>query len=124
MKLKKYKTPQAIEQLVFRMKPELVEKWIETDYEIWTKGLAEWPGFAGKEIWVSRDRPGEVTAVVYWTDYALWKAIDSQWLAETEKQFAERFGAGNAELIGEGHNENQLLKVCETVEVENGEAER
>ncbi len=115
MKLKKYKTPQAIEQLVFRVKPELIEKWIEIDYEIWTKGLAAWPGFAGKEIWVSRDRPGEVTAVVYWRDYDLWKAVDPQWLAETEKQFTDRFGAGNAELVKEGHKENQLLKVCESV---------
>ena len=120
MELKKFETPYAIEQLVFRVKPELIDSWIETDYEIWTKGLAEWPGFAGKEIWISSDRPGEVTAVVYWTDYKLWKAVDVEWLAETENKFAEAFGPGNAELIGEGHNENQMLKVCEIRGLEHG----
>jgi len=115
MKLKKYDKPQAIEQLIFKVKPELVEKWIELDHEIWTKGLARWPGFAGKEIWVNDDVPGEVTAIVYWSDYDKWKAIDPEWLAETDERFTDEFGSDNVSLIGELHNERQQYRVREVV---------
>ncbi len=116
MKMKRYKKPEAVEQLILHVKPELVERWIELDHEIWTEGLAKWPGFAGKEVWVNGDRPGEVMAVVYWSDFDLWKAIDTEWLMETDRRFNEAFGAGNARLVEEVHKRNQFYKVCETVE--------
>lgn len=115
MKLKKYESPQAVEELVFKVKPELIDKWVELDYEIWTKGLAQWPGFAGKEIWINRDKPGIVTAVVYWSDYSLWKSVDETWLAETDERFTRAFGAENVSLVRELHTERQMLRICEVV---------
>jgi uncharacterized protein (TIGR03792 family) len=120
MELKRYDKPLAVEQLILHVKPDLVERWIELDHEIWTKGLAQWPGFAGKEVWVNEDRPGEVQSVVYWSDYKLWKAIDGAWLAETDQKFNELFGEGNARMVEEIHHRNQFYKVCEVV-MEEGE---
>jgi uncharacterized protein (TIGR03792 family) len=114
MKLKRFEKPVAVEQLILHVKPDLLEEWIELDHEIWSEGLAKWPGFAGKEVWVNNDRPGEVMAVVYWSDYDLWKAIDHQWLIETDREFNRRFGDGNARIVEEAHLRNQFYKVCET----------
>ncbi len=80
----------AIEQLVFRIDPEHRDRWLELDHEIWTAALAECEGFAGKEAWVSGDKPEEVTSVIYWTSLDCWPRIDPEWV--TSWDFGARMG--------------------------------
>jgi len=113
MELTRFAKPLAVEELIMRIRPDLLEKWIELDHQIWTKGLAEWPGFAGKELWLSGMVPGEVTVIVYWTDLDLWKAIDEEWLERTDKQVFDILGKENIEYVEARHSVNQKYKVIE-----------
>jgi uncharacterized protein (TIGR03792 family) len=113
MELTKFEKPMAVEHLLFKVKPELVDKFIELDHEIWTKQLSQYPGFVSKEVWVSKSVPGEVATIIYWSDINLWKAIDHHELIETDKKFTEAIGEGNAELYKAWHEESQFYKVTE-----------
>lgn len=113
MKLNRFEKPSAVEELVFRVKPELVEKFIEIDHEIWTKYLANCPGFESKEVWVSDTKPGEVTSIIYWSDYALWKQISEEEMAEVQKKFDELMGLENYEFVCAPHESSQKYRICE-----------
>ena len=113
MDLKKYKKPEAIEHLLFEVKPELVDQFVELDFEIWTKKLSQYPGFLAKETWVSKDVIGEVATIIYWSDYALWKAIDHNELIELDRIFTEAMGKENFRIKRAFHDENQFYKIME-----------
>lgn len=112
MKLETFDKQVAVEQLLFQVKPDLVDAFIQLDHELWTAVLEQYPGFAGKEVWVSQTVPGQVMSIIYWEDYEAWKAIDHQVLVDTDREFGQRFGTDNFQLIGEHHNDNQFFKVC------------
>lgn len=113
MELIKFEKPLAVEHLLFKVTPELVDKWIEVDHEVWTLELSKQPGFLKKETWVSRDVPGDITTIVYWSDIDLWKSIDHDWLMEVDKKFNQIIGEGNSQLVRAYHTENQFFKVNE-----------
>ncbi|MFW5856005.1 MAG: TIGR03792 family protein [Bacillota bacterium] len=113
MEYRKYEKPMAVEQLLFKVKPDLVDKFIKLDHEIWTKALARYPGFVSKEVWVSDTNAGEVMTVVYWEDLESWKSIDHQELNEINERFQEAMGEGNAVLHRELHKESQFYKVTD-----------
>lgn len=113
MELKKYDKPEAIEHLLFEVDPDLVDKFVELDFEIWTKKLSQYPGFLKKETWVSKDKPGEVATIIYWSDYDLWKAIDHNVLIEVDKVFTEKMGEGTFKIKRAFHDENQFYKIME-----------
>lgn len=111
----RYAQPPAIEHLVFQVKPERLEAWLELDHELWTLGEARrWPGLLRKEVWLNPAVPGEVHCLIYWSDYRQWMAIDQEWLDETERRFAERFGAGDYRLVRSDHADGvQYYKISE-----------
>lgn len=115
MKMVRPKRPWAVEQLVFEMDPNSVERWLKLDHEIWTEGLALQPGFVRKEIWTSSKRPGRITATIWWESFEQWTAIDPQWLAETEAVFTAAFAPSEAKLVGELHQKDQNYMIVETV---------
>ena len=53
----------VIEFLKFKVTPELREKFIQKDAEIWTAALARYPGFLSKEVWIDPNTPAEVVMV-------------------------------------------------------------
>ena len=112
MKFKEFDNKVAVEQLVFRVKPEKVKEFIELDHQIWTKELESKPGFKGKEVWVSDDKT-KILTTVYWRSLEEWKSIDHEVLAETDEKFTKALGQDNFELIRELHKENQYYKVAE-----------
>lgn len=103
----------AVEYLVFEVKPELVDRFVEVDHQYWTLFLKEQPGFISKEVWVNKSKPGEVSLIVYWNSLAEWKAIPAEKLMETEQKFTAAFGAGNSKIVKEVHHDNLLYKVRE-----------
>jgi len=113
MKLEIFDKPVAVEQLLFEVNPQRVEEFIRLDHELWTGTLEQYPGFAGKEVWVSDTVPGQVLSVIFWEDFDAWKEIDPQVLMDTDAAFGKRFGSGDFRLVGEFHNENQFYKVSQ-----------
>jgi uncharacterized protein (TIGR03792 family) len=79
-----------IEWLKFRVAPEERERFIQKDEEIWTAVLAKYPGFLGKEVWLSPN-PEEVVFVIRWNTKEEWKAIPQAVLEATERRFASTF---------------------------------
>lgn len=54
----------VIELLKVKIPPELREKCIQKDAEIWTAALAKYPGFMGKEVWINPNDPTEVVLII------------------------------------------------------------
>ncbi|MBD2015540.1 TIGR03792 family protein [Microcoleus sp. FACHB-53] len=82
----------VIEWLKLRVSPELREKFIQKDAEIWTSMLATYPGFLGKEVWINPETPTEVIIVIRWASREAWESVPSERLKEVEKQFTQEFG--------------------------------
>ncbi|MDB0439484.1 TIGR03792 family protein [Clostridioides difficile] len=113
MKLKSFERPLFIEELTFRINTNLIEKYLQLDYEIWVKGLELLEGFAGSEIWISESNPGEVTSIIYWTDYKYYKNIDKDWLSDRKKMMSELMGEENVEFVRAEHDVNKKYKLRE-----------
>ncbi|MDC7235848.1 MAG: TIGR03792 family protein [Spirochaetales bacterium] len=113
MKLERIAKPEAVEQLIISIDPpDQVDRWIELDHEIWSKGLAKWPGYIRKEVWSNPDKPGILTILIYWESLEQWKAVDLDWLMETDRLFDESFFPAKAEIIGTPHEENQQYLIA------------
>ena len=82
----------VIEWLKLRVSPELREKFIQKDAEIWTSMLATYPGFLGKEVWINPETPTEVIIVIRWASREAWESVPSERLKYVEKQFTQEFG--------------------------------
>jgi uncharacterized protein (TIGR03792 family) len=91
-----------------KVNPELREKFIQADEKVWTARLAQYPGFAGKEVWIDPNRADEVVLVIRWADRESWKSIPVEQLNETEQQFAQQMGADTYQMIEAG--EYQIRK--------------
>ncbi|ACB51993.1 putative dimeric alpha-beta barrel protein [Crocosphaera subtropica ATCC 51142] len=89
----------VIEWLKFQVSPESRDIFIQLDNEIWTPVLAEFPGFLGKEVWISPNIPQEVTLIIRWETREQWKAIPQTLLEETEQKFAQRMQDHPYEMI-------------------------
>lgn len=70
-----------IEFLTFAVDAADQPEWFAVDERIWTRYLRRQPGFVRKQLWVSRDQPHEVNAMIQWTDEQSWKAIPADQLA-------------------------------------------
>ena len=102
----KFEQPQAIEHLVFQVKPERFEEWLALDHELWTLAEAQLcPGLLRKEVWVNQNVPGEVHCVIYWRNYADWMSISPQWLEANERKFAEHFGPNEVKCVRADHTD-------------------
>lgn len=110
MKLQKLAQKQAVEQLVFKIDPESLERCLELDHKIWTCGLASQPGFAGKEVWLDPNNPDQITYTIYWDSLEQWKAIDNDYLCTLQKEFDEAFAPYSCVLIRELHHEQQWYR--------------
>jgi uncharacterized protein (TIGR03792 family) len=80
-----------VEILEFLVAPEHQEAFIAADRAIWSAGLASYPAFERKEIWISIESPQLVTCVIYWRDRSGWKEIAPQYLLELQMVFDRAF---------------------------------
>ena len=113
MELIKKENPEAVEELIFKVSPDFIDRFLEIDHDIWTKMLSQCPGFVSKEVWLSKDCPGEITQIIYWTDISLWKSIPQEELNQTQIEFDTAVGEGNYEWVGAPHESNQKFKIME-----------
>lgn len=82
----------VIELLKFKVVPELRERFIQTDAEIWTQTIASRPGFLSKEVWINPNELTEVMIIIRWATREQWKSIPANLLAQTERRFAQQLG--------------------------------
>lgn len=82
----------VIELLKFKVAPELRERYIQQDAEIWTTALAKYPGFLGKEVWINHQDPTELILIIRWATREQWKSIRQEELQSIEAKFAQAMG--------------------------------
>jgi uncharacterized protein (TIGR03792 family) len=92
----------VIEWLKIQVSPELRQRFILKDNEIWTATLSRYPGFLGKEVWLDPQKANEVVLVIRWTDRESWKAVPADVLEQTDRQFAQQMGVGTNRIIEAG----------------------
>jgi uncharacterized protein (TIGR03792 family) len=88
----------VIEWLKFRVTPELREKFVQKDDEIWTATLSQYPGFLSKEVWISPDQLDEVITIIHWESMEAWKSVPQDVLEATDARFNQAMGAGNQRI--------------------------
>ena len=98
----------VIEWLKFQVTGVSRETYVQKDEEIWTTALAKYPGFMGKEVWISPHNPEEIVFVIQWKSRKAWHSIPESELAEIEKRFDDVIGKHNYKLVEEG--EYQIRK--------------
>jgi uncharacterized protein (TIGR03792 family) len=103
--LRTFDPPHSVEVMVFEVRSDTVDAWLEADHEIWTLPESErFEFYVDKDVWVS---PGtewtRVTLVITWSDEAAWKAIDPDWVAAQQEFFDEVVGAETYRLVHEEH---------------------
>lgn len=76
----------VIEFLTFTVPVEQRAAFLARDAEVWTAGLAQQPGYLGKEVWVEAENPTQVTCVIRWESLAQWKAFPQARLQELDAQ--------------------------------------
>ncbi|MCD7995095.1 MAG: hypothetical protein LUK37_26275 [Clostridia bacterium] len=100
-----------IEELVFQIRPELVKRYVELEYEIMAKELAGLDGFCGWQIWVSETSPGRVTSLYFWRDHASYRSIDQEWLSGKKDEISRVFGAENMTFVRAGHETDRRYQM-------------
>jgi uncharacterized protein (TIGR03792 family) len=89
----------VVELLVVEIATEDREKYLQIDREIWTKAIAQFPGFINKEVWLNPQTPNEVNLIIRWRSREEWKSISTQLLAEIECQFALKMGNTRHKIV-------------------------
>ncbi|AKG20236.1 TIGR03792 family protein [Calothrix sp. 336/3] len=82
----------VIEQLKVKVPPNMREKYIQVDAEIWTTALSRYPGFLSKEVWINPNDNTEIVMVIKWETRKQWKAIPEAELAAIDAQFTKVLG--------------------------------
>jgi uncharacterized protein (TIGR03792 family) len=82
----------VIEMQRLRVKPELRDRWMAADEEIWTAGLYREPGFIGKEVWIGEG--DEVILVIRWRSQADWDGMSKPWQEALDRAFWGRMPEG------------------------------
>lgn len=87
--------PMVIEMQRLRVKPELRDRWLAADEEVWTAGLYAEPGFVGKEVWIGGgDQGDEIVLVIRWRSQADWDGMSKARQAALDRAFRERMPDG------------------------------
>ena len=82
----------VIELLKVEIAAKHQEKYLQLDREIWTKAIAQFPGFIDKEVWRNPHAPTEVILIIRWRTRQEWKAVSVELLEEVERQFVLKMG--------------------------------
>lgn len=89
----------VIELLKCKVDPDWREQYLQKDAEVWTKALAECPGFLGKEVWLNSEEASEVILVIRWATKEQWKSIPEELLNQVEQEFAQQMMGCNYEIV-------------------------
>ncbi len=68
----------VIEWLTFDIEPEIRDRWMEVEEVNWSRYLEQRPGFISKQLWVDQSNPGQIHAVITWTDEETWLTVPAE----------------------------------------------
>jgi len=85
----------VVEVLEFRIEPELLDRWLEIERDVWTGFLVGRPGFVHKQVWTDADDPGAVSVVIWWATREQWKRITAAQVAAVDARMGPWFRAGS-----------------------------
>jgi uncharacterized protein (TIGR03792 family) len=103
-----------IELLKLKVPLSEQEEYLQKDAEIWTTVLANYPGFLGKEVWVSSEIPEELTFVIHWESREQWKAIPVDDLSLTEAKFTQALGKSYPILESQEYQVKRVVQLGES----------
>lgn len=109
----RYDKAPYIEELVFRVKPELLEQYVSLNGSHWIPALSARKGFLGGELWVGEEGTGEVAVIYFWEHYEDFTGLDQEWLAGMKRKAGEAMGEGNVVFIGQMQASKKKYKLCE-----------
>lgn len=92
----------VIEWLKIRVRPELREKYIQLDDEIWTPALKKYPGFLGKETWLNPQQLDEVVLVIRWETREAWKSVSPEAVQRIQAAFERKMSPQDYKMLEEG----------------------
>ena len=95
----RYAAHVIIEFLTFTVDPTDQPEWLAVDERIWTRYLQRQPGFVRKQMWVARDRPHEVNAMIQWADEQSWKALSGAELAALDAKMGAWWRASSLRVF-------------------------
>ncbi len=81
----------VVEWLKFRVPRAEQQRFLTVDEAVWTEGLAQMPGFLGKEVWL-HPQADEVLFIIRWATREAWKAIPTEALNRLEAEFQAQLG--------------------------------
>jgi uncharacterized protein (TIGR03792 family) len=81
----------VVEYLTFQVDPADRAEWMAVEEETWSRFLERQPGYRGKQLWVERDRPDHVHAVIWWESEEHWKAIAAEELEAVDRAMGRWF---------------------------------
>jgi uncharacterized protein (TIGR03792 family) len=102
-----------VEYLIFLLEdPDKVEAFISIDHEVWTTYLSSFDGFISKEVWINKNKPGEIHTILIWENLECWKGIPLEQLKAKDTEFKTRLGC-KCEIVRRIHKEynHGLFKV-------------
>ncbi len=111
--LNKFDKPLFVEELTFWVRPELLEKYIEIDAELWVPALCTRKGYLGGEVWVGEEGTGEVLMLCFWEDYEDFATLDKAWESDMKTKTEAAIGEGNMRFIGQMQQSKRRWKVRE-----------
>ena len=79
----------VIEFLHFTVAPEQRQAFIARDAEVWSAGLADQPGYLGKDVWVDLDNPAQVRLAIRWESRAHWQAVPQALQDELDRRMGD-----------------------------------
>ncbi len=75
----------VVEYLTFSVTTAERTAWLAVEESTWSRFLKQQPGFIRKQLWVDRDRPDEVVAVIWWQDFESWQSISADQVERVDR---------------------------------------
>ncbi|MCR0204865.1 hypothetical protein MKC66_09040 [[Clostridium] innocuum] len=66
---KTYQHPQLLEILTYEVDEEYRKEYLKMDHEVWSLGESKFPGYIGKDTWISKTYPNQITHIILHISY-------------------------------------------------------
>lgn len=104
---------QVLEILTYEVDAAYIDAYLNMDYEVWSLGESKFPGYIGKDTWISQTHPGQITHIIYWASKEAWKALPEDAVTKLRREAQKRVPGKYVKRICAYHVENELVKIAE-----------
>ena len=110
---KTYQHPQLLEILTYEVDEEYRKEYLKMDHEVWSLGESKFPGYIGKDTWISKTYPNQITHIIYWESKAAWDSIPESVIHRLHAEADQLVPKDKIKRICAYHLENELQKIIE-----------